>query len=54
MPGGLHLKEDFANKKIEQCKLTGKYLGSAQPPTSCSFARHLVGKMAILCSFAHH
>ena len=25
MPGGLHLKEDFANKKIDQCKLTGKY-----------------------------
>ena len=30
------------------------YLASAQPPPSCSFARHLVGKMAIFCSFAHH
>ena len=23
-------------------------------PTSCSFARHLVGNMAMVCSFAHH
>ena len=29
------------------------YLVGAQPPPSCSFARHLVGKMAIHCSFAH-
>ena len=29
-------------------------LAGAQPPTNCSFARHLVGKMDILCSFAHH
>ena len=29
-------------------------LAGAQPPTNCSFARHLVGNMAILCSFAHH
>ncbi len=26
----------------------------AQPPPCCSFARHLVGKMVIHCSFAHH
>ncbi len=29
-------------------------LVGAQPPTNCSFARHLVGKIAIFCSFAHH
>ena len=29
-------------------------LVGAQPPTNCSFARHLVGKMVIHCSFAHH
>ena len=29
-------------------------LAGAQPPTNCSFALHLVGNMAILCSFAHH
>ena len=32
-----------------QIKLVG-----AQPSPSCSFARHLVGKIAIHCSFAHH
>ena len=30
------------------------YLVGAQPPPCCSFTRHLVGKMANLCSFAHH
>ena len=32
------------------------FLAGAQPPMNCSFACHLVGKMAIciLCSFAHH
>ena len=30
------------------------HLASAQPPTSCSFASHLLEKMAINCSFAHH
>ena len=30
------------------------YLVGAQPPPCCSFARHLVGKMVIHCSFAHH
>ena len=30
------------------------YLVGAQPPPSCSFARHLVGKMVIHCSFARH
>ena len=30
------------------------YLVGAQPPPCCSFARHLVGKMDIHCSFAHH
>ena len=30
------------------------YLVGAQPPPCCSFARHLVGKMAIFFSFAHH
>lgn len=29
-------------------------LPGAQPTISCSFALHLVGKLAILCSFAHH
>ena len=29
-------------------------LVGAQPPPCCSFARHLVGKMAIFFSFAHH
>ena len=28
-------------------------LVGAQPPPYCSFARHLVGKMVIHCSFAH-
>ena len=31
----------------------GKLVG-AQPSPCCSFARHLVGKMDIHCSFAHH
>ena len=30
------------------------WLVGAQPPPCCSFARHLVGKMVIHCSFAHH
>ena len=30
------------------------FLVGAQPPPCCSFARHLVGKMAIFFSFAHH
>ena len=30
------------------------YLVGAQPPPCCSFARHLVGKIVIHCSFAHH
>ena len=29
-------------------------LASAQPPANCSFARRLVGKIAISCSLAHH
>ena len=29
-------------------------LVGVQPPTNCSFARHLVGKIDIHCSFAHH
>ncbi len=29
-------------------------LAGAQPPPNCSFARHLIGKMVIHCSFAHH
>ncbi len=29
-------------------------LVGAQPPPYCSFARHLVGKITIFCSFAHH
>ena len=29
-------------------------LAVAQPPLCCAFARHLVGKMVIYCSFAHH
>ena len=33
--------------------INGGPLASAQPPPSCSFARHLVGKMTIFCSFAH-
>ena len=33
--------------------LTSKLVG-AQPPPCCSFARHLVGKMVIRCSFARH
>lgn len=30
------------------------FLASASPPTSCSFAHHSVGKMAMFRSFAHH
>ena len=29
-------------------------LVGVQPPTNCSFARHLVWKIDIHCSFAHH
>lgn len=29
-------------------------LAVAQPPLCCAFARQLVGKMVIYCSFAHH
>ena len=29
-------------------------LVGAQPPPCCSFARHLVGKIAMFFSFAHH
>ena len=29
-------------------------LVGAQPTPTCSFARHLVGKIVIYCSFAHH
>ena len=29
-------------------------LAVAQPPLCCAFARHLVAKMVIYCSFAHH
>ena len=37
------------------CFLSGtKSLAGAQPSPCCSFARHLVGKMVIHCSFAHH
>ena len=39
--------------KISGSEVFGS-LASAQPPPSCSFARHLVGKMDIFCSFAHH
>ena len=31
-----------------------KKLIVAQPSSCCSFARHLIGKMVIHCSFAHH
>ena len=34
--------------KIESSSLVG-----AQPPTCCALARHLIGKMVILCSLAH-
>ena len=49
--GGLEDEKPFQKRAIVwfHVKLVG-----AQPPPCCSFARHLVGKMVIHCSFAHH
>ena len=38
----------------DQSQTTWSWLVGAQPQPCCSFARHLVGKMVIHCSFAHH
>ena len=50
-----HSKKSSNQKwNLEDGPQKDTYLAGAQPPTSCSFARHLVGKIAILGSFAHH
>jgi len=42
-----HFPEDRGFKNFEKLKPPPGYLAGAQPATNCSFARHLVEKMAI-------
>ena len=52
-PPGLLYTLPETNSKSPWKWMVGILVG-AQPPPCCSFARHLVGKMVIHCSFAHH
>ena len=54
---GLYLVHKwFKNCQLGDNKLPTTFiqLVGAQPPPNCSFARHLIGKMVIHGSFAHH
>ena len=55
-PPGSTGKEIFRQESPKNSQQIGKNttLVVAQPSPCCSFARHLVGKMVIHCSFAHH
>lgn len=49
---GLEGKRPNSTLQVHK-KITSCYLVGAQPPTYCSFATRLIGKLVICCSFAH-